>query len=185
MKKVFLSLMVVLTAAFLFTSCASKTEILQKAVEKVKKDGGIPKTDGGVLFKDVVFEPSSNTISYIIEIPAQMWEPVKFAADQPVYKDFFLYSNKDNEAYKLLADLLISVNGTLQFTYECAGGCGAPYSLTFGSDALKKLVDGTLPAVDPSQLKPYQPEAPQAVPAEDGYGDPCSLYPCLVYELLP
>ncbi len=168
MKKVFLSLMVVLTAAFLFTSCMSKTEILQKAVEKAKKDQGIPKTERGLTLKDISFEPSTNTITYVTEMPAEIWGPIKFMAMQPIYKDFFMYSNKDNEAYKSLADLLLTVNGTMKFTYECAGGCDSPYSLEFGTDYLKKLVDGTLPAVDASQLQqPPAPEAPQAVPAEE------------------
>ncbi len=168
MKKVFLSLMVVLTAAFLFTSCASKTEILQKAVEKAKKDQGLPKTESnGLVSKDILFEPSTNTITYVTEIPAQMWAPMKFMAAQPVYKDIFIYAFKDREDLKSLGDLLLSVKGAVHFTFECAGGCDSPFSLDYGPETLKKLVDGTLPAADASQLQPYQPEAPQAVPAEE------------------
>ena len=66
MKKVLFGLMLALAAAFMFTSCASKTDVLQKGVEKAKKDLGLPKEmGGGITMSDIAFEPSTtpSTIS--------------------------------------------------------------------------------------------------------------------------
>ncbi len=166
MRKVLLGLLVVLATTFFFASCASKTEILQKAVEKVKADGGMPKTEAGITM-DVAFDAASNTITYSLDMPEQVYGSMKAMAAQPTYKDFFMYSNKDNEAYKQLAKLLLDVNGKLQFTYACAGG--APFSIEFGADYLKKLVDGTLTPTEMPQVQ--QPESVPAEAAMQGDGE--------------
>lgn len=164
MKKVLLGLMVVLAAAFLFTSCASKTEILKKAVEKAKQEMGIPKTQNGVTIKDIAFDPATNTINYISELPAEQFPAFKFMATQPVYKDFVIYSCKDDSSMKALADLLVSAKGALVLTYEVQGGGDSPVVFSYNDAILKQLVDGTIPQPDMSQLQ--QPQ-PQAVSAEE------------------
>lgn len=168
MRKVLLGLLVVLATTFFFASCASKTEILQKAVEKVKADGGLPKTEGGITM-DASFDAPSNTITYSLDMPEQVYASMKAMAAQPTYKDFFMYSNKDNEAYKALAKLLLEVNGTLRFTYACANE--APFSIDFGTDYLKKLVDGTLTPTEMPQVQQQQPESVPAEAAMQGDGE--------------
>jgi len=161
MKKVFLSLMVALTAAFLFTSCASKTEILKKGVEQAKKEAGLPVTANGITTKDMFYDEATNSVNYLAEMPAEMFGNFAFMAAQPVYQEMFLYSQKDDPAMKNFAKLLLDVNGTLRFTYEVIGGGSNPVVFTFGGETLKQLVDGTLPQPDQSKLQQPAPQQPE------------------------
>ena len=165
MKKVLFGLMLALAAAFMFTSCASKTDLLQKGVEKTKKDLGLPKEmGGGVTMSDIAFDPSSNTINYIFELQAPVFESMKAMAAQPVYNDFFIFSKKDDPQLKELSKSLLEVNGNLVFTYNVAGGASAPLVFSYGPAVLQKLVDGTLPQPDMSQLQQQQAPAEGEMP---------------------
>lgn len=165
MKKVLFGLMFALAAAFMFTSCASKTDVLQKGVEKAKKDLGLPKEmGGGITMSDIAFEPSTNTINYIFELQAPVFESMKAMAAQPVYNDFFIFSKKDDPQIKEISKSLLEVNGNLVFTYKAAGGAGSPLVFSYGPAVLQKLVDGTLQQPDMSQMQQQQAPAEGEMP---------------------
>ncbi|WP_373723902.1 hypothetical protein [Bacteroides heparinolyticus] len=152
MKKVLFGFMAIMMCVGVFSACSSKTKVVKDAVEKAKKDGGIPKTENGVTIADIRFDEVTNTIDYVCELPVEFFQQLQITAAQDNYKDVLIYSKKDDLSLKALAELLIDIKGNLKFTYKPKGD-GTPIELSYDVDVLRKLVNGTLPE---AQLQPVQ-----------------------------
>ena len=165
MKKVFLGLMAVVMSVGVFAACSSKTQVLKDAVEKAKKDIGIPKTENGVTIADILYDEATNTVDYVCELPVEFFQQMQATvAAQNNYKDIFIYSKKDDPSLKALAELLLDVKGNLKFTYKSEGG-DAPIELSYDANVLQKLVNGTLPE---AQLQPVQEQTYEASEGAQG-----------------
>ncbi len=151
MKKFMFGLMALImcVVAFSLSSCSADSK-LKKTAEAMK-----PNAETGLT--KATYDEASHTFEFDYEYPAEALAAGKasYDANPEQYAAWYLYTQKDVQSMKDLAKLLVSAKGSLKIVMSAKGGSDK-VELTYNTDQLQKLVDGTLEAAEQPQPQVQQ-----------------------------
>lgn len=167
MKKLMFGLMamVMCVVALSLSSCSADSK-LKKTAEAMK-----PNAETGLT--KATYDEATHTFEFDYEYPAEALATGKasYDANPEQYAAWYLYTQKDVQSMKDLAKLLVSAKGSLKIVMSAKGGSDK-VELTYSTDQLQKLVDGTLEAAEQPQPQVQEQGAEENVEgAEEGATD--------------